>query len=48
MNEESSKELIKEIKGIREEISKQNEFLKNFSTEIIKELSGIKREISNL
>jgi hypothetical protein len=48
MDEELSKELIKELRGIKEEVSKQNEFLKNFSTEIIKELSGIKREISNL
>jgi len=48
MNEELSKELIKELKGIKEEISEQNEFLKKFSTEMIKELSGIKKEISNL
>ena len=48
MNERASKELIKELKEIKEELKKQNDTWKNISTEIIKELSAIKREISNL
>ena len=48
MNEELFVELIKEIRGIKEELKKQTENLKSFSDDVLKELSGIKKEINNL
>ena len=47
VEEKLFRELVDELKLIREEMQKQKEMLNNISEDIVEELRGIKNEVSH-